>query len=437
MKKKIQTIVYLLFVGTSVLFSQEKKAGKIVTEYFSYLDSGNSEAVSRLLTEDFKAWAPFAPGTLDKKTWMGAVAGFHSAFPDLRHEVLNWFADDQLIAARTVFTGTNTGSLMGNPATGNKVKITITSIFELDGKGKIKSLDVKFDNKSFESQLMAGLPGAKMTAEKTVRDLFAVMDVGETDKFANYCSPDFTISNPFLSAPSPIGAFKGIIQSQKTAFPDLKHQVLEMTSDGKFVTTRGMFTGTNTGSMMGNPPTGNKVNLPFLVLDELDAKGKIKMRNVQFDVKSFESQLMAGINPNAVIETNIRAMFAAADQGDIDHFLSYWSDHSHPYFLGVENTRDEVKQRILDFKKGFPDVKRSVDELIISGNKVIVRGVLTGTNKGSFMGKPATNKPIRVTWLGLYHFKQDGKIENGWVEFDSATMQNQLNKKPMTKKGSK
>jgi predicted ester cyclase len=217
----------------------------------------------------------------------------------------------------------------------------------------------------------------------------------------------------------------------------MKHEIIEMTSDDRHVTTRGIFSGTNTGSMMGNPPTGNKVKVPFIVLDEFDSKGKLKFRNVQFDAKSFESQLMAGINPNAAYETNIRAMYAAADNADIDKFFSFWSDHSHPYFLGVENTRDEVKERIFAFKKGFPDVKRTVEEILFSGNKVIIRGVLTGSNKGSFMGKPATNNSIRVSWLGLYHFKQDGKIENGWVEYDSATLLNQLAKKPMPKKASK
>jgi predicted ester cyclase len=61
------------------------------------------------------------------------------------------------------------------------------------------------------------------------------------------------------------------------------------------VVTSGIFKGTNTGSMMGNSPTGNKVSLPFLVLDHVDANGKIVSRNVLFDNKAFESQLMAGI----------------------------------------------------------------------------------------------------------------------------------------------
>ena len=138
-------------------------------------------------------------------------------------------------------------------------------------------------------------PDMKKVAESNIRELFTVMDAGQTDKFPMYCTADFRISNPFVPEPSPIEAFKGILMTQKTAFPDMKHEIVELTTDGHYVTTRGIFSGTNTGSMMGNPPTGNKVVISFIALDELDASGKIKNRYVQFDNKSFEAQLMGGM----------------------------------------------------------------------------------------------------------------------------------------------
>ena len=131
-------------------------------------------------------------------------------------------------------------------------------------------------------------------AESNIRTLFNMMDSGKSEEFKNYCTTDFLISNPFLPTPAPISAFEGILMGQKAAFPDMKHEIVELTTDGHYVTTRGIFSGTNTGSMMGNPPSGNKVIIPFIVLDELDPYGKIKNRYVQFDLKSFESQLMAG-----------------------------------------------------------------------------------------------------------------------------------------------
>lgn len=58
--------------------------------------------------------------------------------------------------------------------------------------------------------------------EATVRAILAAMDAGEPAKFDAYCAPDFQIHNPFLSQPGSLKVFKGLMQGQKTAFPDVK-----------------------------------------------------------------------------------------------------------------------------------------------------------------------------------------------------------------------
>ena len=130
--------------------------------------------------------------------------------------------------------------------------------------------------------------------EATVRAILAAMDAGEVSKFDAYCASDFRISNPFLPTPGSIDVFKGLIQGQKTGFPDMKHEIVQMFSQGNMVCGRGVFSGTNTGTMQGNPPTGNRVTMPFIFTDEFDAGGKVKARHVQFDTGMFMAQLMAG-----------------------------------------------------------------------------------------------------------------------------------------------
>lgn len=129
--------------------------------------------------------------------------------------------------------------------------------------------------------------------EATVRAILTAMDAGEVNKFDQYCAADFQISNPFLPTPGNVEVFKGLIMGQKAGFPNMKHEIYKLFSKGNLVCIRGAFTGTNTGSMMGNPPTGNKVVLPFIVADEFDQNGKLKVRHVQFDTGLFNSQLMA------------------------------------------------------------------------------------------------------------------------------------------------
>lgn len=126
-----------------------------------------------------------------------------------------------------------------------------------------------------------------------VRAILVAMDAGEPAKFDEYCAQDFQIHNPFLPQPGSLEVFKGLMQGQKTGFPDVKHEVVQMFAKGNMVCVRGIYSGTNTGPMQGNPPTGNRVVLPFIFTDEFNAEGKLKVRHVQFDTGAFNAQLMA------------------------------------------------------------------------------------------------------------------------------------------------
>jgi predicted ester cyclase len=137
------------------------------------------------------------------------------------------------------------------------------------------------------------LAKAEAQNEATVRAILAAMDAGESAKFDQYCAADFQISNPFLPQPGSLEVFKGLMAGQKAAFPDVRHEVVQMFSKGNMVCGRGIFSGTNTGPMQGNPPTGKRVSVPFIFTDEFNAEGKVKIRHVQFDTGAFNAQLMA------------------------------------------------------------------------------------------------------------------------------------------------
>lgn len=126
----------------------------------------------------------------------------------------------------------------------------------------------------------------------TVRAILAAMDQGAASEFDKYCASDFQIYNPFLPKPGSLDVFKGLMQGQKAGFPDVRHEAVQVFASGNMVCVRGIFHGTNTGSMQGNPPTGNHVDLPFLFTDEFDENGKVKVRYVQFDTGLFNAQLM-------------------------------------------------------------------------------------------------------------------------------------------------
>ncbi|HYM81475.1 MAG TPA: ester cyclase [Candidatus Limnocylindria bacterium] len=48
------------------------------------------------------------------------------------------------------------------------------------------------------------------------------------------------------------------------------------------------------------------------------------------------------------------------------------------------------------FYTGFPDIKHNVDEMIVAGDRVIVRFTAKGTHTGSFVGIPATGRQVEI-----------------------------------------
>ena len=53
MKIKFVYVLLVLILSAKSMHAQEKKAGKIVSDYFALLDAGNLDAVGNLLTDDF------------------------------------------------------------------------------------------------------------------------------------------------------------------------------------------------------------------------------------------------------------------------------------------------------------------------------------------------------------------------------------------------
>lgn len=59
-----------------------------------------------------------------------------------------------------------------------------------------------------------------------------------------------------------------------------------------------------------------------------------------------------------------------------------WRSHSAN---AVSKGRDELIQQVIGFGKGIPDLAWIIDEVLVSGNRVVVRSEATGTPAGDFM----------------------------------------------------
>ena len=94
----------------------------------------------------------------------------------------------------------------------------------------------------------------------------------------------------------------------------------------------------------------------------------------------------------------------------------------------------DAKQSMNEFLNAFPDLRYTLDDMVVEGNKVAIRCTVTGTHKGEFMGIPSTNKKIKVQAFAIDRVV-DGKIVEEWGIYDTLDLMQQLGVVPTPKKG--
>jgi len=77
------------------------------------------------------------------------------------------------------------------------------------------------------------------------------------------------------------------------------------------------------------------------------------------------------------------------------------------------------------FYAAFPDLIHHMEQIIAEGDTVAFSQHVTGTHKGTFMGIPATGKPIRYTGINWWRVR-NGKISEFSGSFDMLTLLKQI-----------
>src|SRR5258706_8415998 len=77
------------------------------------------------------------------------------------------------------------------------------------------------------------------------------------------------------------------------------------------------------------------------------------------------------------------------------------------------------------FRGAVPDLRCTIKDLLVSGDKITARLLFTGTHKGEFMGHPATGKPVTFFAIDILRIRS-GKIVEDWHLEDNLTLLEQL-----------
>ncbi|MGH8613510.1 MAG: ester cyclase [Gammaproteobacteria bacterium] len=92
----------------------------------------------------------------------------------------------------------------------------------------------------------------------------------------------------------------------------------------------------------------------------------------------------------------------------------------------------QLKQGLTTFRTAFPDFRYTVEDEITVGDRLVHRLTAKGTQKGEFMGVPATGK--QVSWSEIHIGRiADGKVVEHWGFGNQQMMLQQLELVPATR----
>jgi steroid delta-isomerase-like uncharacterized protein len=110
--------------------------------------------------------------------------------------------------------------------------------------------------------------------------------------------------------------------------------------------------------------------------------------------------------------------------GETEAFLAPGFVSHNPFDVRIVGPR-EYAGAVTDYRTAFPDLRTTLEDVLVDGDRVAVRGTDRGTHRGEFMGIPASGREVTTTWIEIFRM-EDGKAAEGWLEADSASLRDQL-----------
>src|SRR5258706_12790267 len=116
-------------------------------------------------------------------------------------------------------------------------------------------------------------------------------------------------------------------------------------------------------------------------------------------------------------------------------FYAFWDTGNTEYAsAGVDNDfRDKplpagpkgLLYASQTFRSAVPDLHCTIEDLLVSRDKITARLLFTGTHKGEFMGHAPTGKPVRFFAIDILRIR-GGKIVEDWHLEDNLTLLEQV-----------
>ena len=400
------------------------------------------------------------------KTW-------RTAFPDGYMTIDDLIVEGDLVGIRNTWHGTHKGDFYGTPPSGKFVEVTSIGLDrvidgkvvegwgELDMVGMMQQLGAlpkagsgwvaKGESGAWRDREAAIAPAGDISADKSLALAFVEAnnwgDRGALEQVVDVAN--YVEHNPVWGA-TDFASSMDVLQMLRTAMPDLHFDADQsvVVAEGDRAVVHCLVSGTHSGApLFGVAPSGKKITWTHSEMVRV-AGGRIVERWVSADTLTLLQQLGAFGAPAAPAaapvpdpqkekETrNIAVVLAridAVNRVDLDALDAYYNeDYTEHNSLGpMPPGLEGVKQTYKQFLDGLPDQHFEVQQVWADGDRVVVRGVISGTHRGNFFGIPATYR--RVVWTGIEICgMRDGKVSDRWLLTDLMGMFQQMGLVPST-----
>lgn len=123
-------------------------------------------------------------------------------------------------------------------------------------------------------------------------------------------------------------------------------------------------------------------------------------------------------------------VYSTFNKGNLEALSNYFeaSYNEHNLLPGSTKTGVEgLREAITAYRTAFPDINFSIVDWTYDGkSKGAILTRMTGTNTGSFMGMPPTNKKVDIMGVDYVTLNSDGKVIEHWGFEEDMKMMQQL-----------
>ena len=133
---------------------------------------------------------------------------------------------------------------------------------------------------------------------------------------------------------------------------------------------------------------------------------------------------------NATVAANERVVLAfikdVLTEHHGDHAARYMTPDMqfHAGTVGTVVGRAKVAGLLAGIVTAIPDLHPARKDIFGEGNEVVVRLVVSGTQKGALLGIPASGRPVRWDAVDVYQLR-GGKISQEWAAEDLTAILNE------------